>query len=161
MKHTSNSRRPRSRGNGKRHPGKGNNVESSGPEVKIRGSAQQILDKYLALARDASSAGDRIASEGYFQHAEHYHRILNPDGAGAQNTRTGPDHRDGQRNRDSGAGAPRGDAQAVVGGPGGSPEAPAEVIVEGSGGSSEAPAETAEPEGNPEAKPEAGQESAA
>jgi len=78
MKHASNQRRGRSRGNGKRQPqGKNRNFESSGPEAKVRGSAQQVLDKYLAMARDAMSSGDRIAAEGYLQHAEHYYRILN------------------------------------------------------------------------------------
>lgn len=80
MKHGSNPRRGRSRGNGKRHPAspRSQNFESSGPEVKIRGSAQQVQEKYLNLARDAFSAGDRIAAEGYYQHAEHYYRLANP-----------------------------------------------------------------------------------
>jgi len=83
MKHTSNQRRGRSRGNGRRQPsGKNRNYESSGPESKVRGSAQQVLDKYLALARDAMSGGDRIAAEGYLQHAEHYYRIINQDAPG-------------------------------------------------------------------------------
>ncbi len=47
--------------------------------MKVRGTAQQVLEKYLALARDAASIGDRIASENYFQHAEHYYRIINAD----------------------------------------------------------------------------------
>ncbi len=50
--------------------------ESNGPDVKIRGSAQQIADKYAALARDAQSAGDRVMAENYLQHAEHYNRII-------------------------------------------------------------------------------------
>ncbi|WP_074381606.1 DUF4167 domain-containing protein [Bartonella doshiae] len=52
------------------------NYESSGPDVKIRGNAQQIADKYLSLARDAQGAGDRVMSENYLQHAEHYLRII-------------------------------------------------------------------------------------
>ncbi len=51
--------------------------ESSGPEGKVRGTPQQIIDKYLALARDAQLSGDRIASENFLQHAEHYVRLLN------------------------------------------------------------------------------------
>ena len=51
--------------------------------MKIRGNAQQLQEKYLAMARDASSAGDRIAAESYFQHADHYYRVLNQDGNGA------------------------------------------------------------------------------
>jgi hypothetical protein len=50
--------------------------ESNGPDVKIRGSAQQIAEKYAALARDAQSAGDRVMAENYLQHAEHYNRII-------------------------------------------------------------------------------------
>ncbi|CDX42354.1 conserved hypothetical protein [Mesorhizobium plurifarium] len=50
--------------------------ESNGPDVKIRGSAQQIAEKYAALARDAQSSGDRVMAENYLQHAEHYNRII-------------------------------------------------------------------------------------
>lgn len=57
-----------------------NTYESSGPEVKVRGSAAQVLERYLAMARDASAAGDRIAAENYLQHAEHYYRVLNANG---------------------------------------------------------------------------------
>tara|TARA_B100000965_G_scaffold341607_1_gene310460 strand:- start:38 stop:472 length:435 start_codon:yes stop_codon:yes gene_type:complete len=66
------SRRPNGRGNG--------NVDSSGPSVKVRGSARQVYDKYLLLARDAKSSGDTILAESYFQHAEHYVRILIENG---------------------------------------------------------------------------------
>ncbi len=50
--------------------------ESNGPDVKIRGNASHIAEKYLQLARDAQSAGDPIASESYYQHAEHYFRLI-------------------------------------------------------------------------------------
>lgn len=50
--------------------------DSSGPEGKVRGTAQQIIDKYSGLARDAMLAGDRIVAENFYQHAEHYQRIL-------------------------------------------------------------------------------------
>ena len=50
--------------------------ESNGPDVKVRGTAQHIAEKYLQLARDAQSSGDTVAAESYFQHAEHYYRIL-------------------------------------------------------------------------------------
>jgi len=83
MKHVTNPRRGRSRGGKRPQSSKGRNFESSGGDNKVRGSAQQVLDKYLTLARDATSAGDRIAAEGYFQHAEHYQRILNADSSGA------------------------------------------------------------------------------
>jgi len=71
-----NQRRPRSRGNGKRHTGRTHSFESSGPDGKIRGTAQQVFDKYQALGRDAQSSGDRVAAEGFLQHAEHYFRII-------------------------------------------------------------------------------------
>lgn len=51
--------------------------DSTGPDVRIRGTAQQLFEKYLQLGRDATSGGDRVMAEGYFQHAEHYFRILN------------------------------------------------------------------------------------
>lgn len=50
--------------------------DSTGPDVKIRGTAQHIAEKYATLARDAQSAGDNVMAENYFQHAEHYNRII-------------------------------------------------------------------------------------
>ena len=50
--------------------------DSSGPEIKIRGSASHVYEKYLQLARDANSGGDRVMAENYLQHAEHYYRIM-------------------------------------------------------------------------------------
>lgn len=74
----------RSRGRNRRSGGNQQNAfsnpnrhfESVGPDVKIRGSAQQVLEKYLQYARDAQTGGDRILSEAYFQYAEHYQRIV-------------------------------------------------------------------------------------
>jgi hypothetical protein len=80
-----NGKRGRSRGrskggSGHHHHNHHNNVnrtlESNGPDVKIRGTAVHIHEKYLALARDAHSSGDRVSAENYLQHAEHYHRLL-------------------------------------------------------------------------------------
>lgn len=50
--------------------------ESNGPDVKIRGTAHHIAEKYLQLARDAQSSGDPVMAESYLQHAEHYFRII-------------------------------------------------------------------------------------
>jgi hypothetical protein len=50
--------------------------ESNGPDVKVRGSASLIAEKYQQLARDAQTSGDLIAAEGYLQHAEHYNRLV-------------------------------------------------------------------------------------
>jgi len=50
--------------------------ESNGPDVKIRGTASTIAEKYIQLARDAQSSGDPVAAENYYQHAEHYFRLI-------------------------------------------------------------------------------------
>src|ERR1700722_14127266 len=50
--------------------------ESNGPDVKIRGTAHHIGEKYLQLARDAQSSGDPVMAESYLQHAEHYFRLI-------------------------------------------------------------------------------------
>src|SRR3974377_2044341 len=50
--------------------------ESNGPDVKIRGNASHIAEKYLQLARDAQSSGDPVAAENYYHHAEHYFRLI-------------------------------------------------------------------------------------
>ena len=78
-----NSKRPRGyRGNGRRpgFHGRGSTFESNGPEGKIRGTAFQVIEKYQALAQDALSAGDRIGAENFFQHAEHYYRVVAANG---------------------------------------------------------------------------------
>lgn len=51
-------------------------MESNGPDVKIRGNATQLFEKYQSLARDAISSGDRVSAENYLQHAEHYYRVM-------------------------------------------------------------------------------------
>lgn len=50
--------------------------DSTGPDVKVRGNAQTVAEKYMTLARDAQSSGDRVMAENYLQHAEHYNRIV-------------------------------------------------------------------------------------
>ena len=56
--------------------------DSNGPNVKIRGNAYQVFERYIALAREAQASGDRIAAENLYQHAEHYFRIMNAQGEG-------------------------------------------------------------------------------
>lgn len=86
MKQHSNNQKPRPRG---RMPGgpqqqqrkgggpsRNQTYDSNGPSVRIRGSAHQVMEKYLALARDAAGQGDRVLAENYLQHAEHYFRII-------------------------------------------------------------------------------------
>ncbi len=78
MRHGSSNRRPtRARGgNRNQGPNKNKVFDSSGPEVRIRGTAFQIAEKYETLAKDATASGDIILAESYLQHAEHYQRII-------------------------------------------------------------------------------------
>ena len=75
------SGRPRNknRNNGRR-PNPGNVInrvfDSSGPEGKVRGTPQQIIDKYQSLAHDSQLSGDRVSAENFQQHSEHYARLL-------------------------------------------------------------------------------------
>ncbi|NCG11231.1 MAG: DUF4167 domain-containing protein [Alphaproteobacteria bacterium] len=67
----------RSRGRGRRQGNSSNrNYESNGPDLKVRGNAQSIYEKYQSLAQDALSSGELITAENYLQHAEHYYRIV-------------------------------------------------------------------------------------
>src|SRR5690348_6014065 len=65
-----------------RMPHRMQTFDSNGPSVKIRGNAYQVFERYIALAREAAASGDRIAAENFYQHAEHYFRIMNADGHG-------------------------------------------------------------------------------
>lgn len=79
MRPQQQNRRMRGRGGGNNRKGPNpltRSYESNGPDVKIRGTAQQVAEKYAALARDAQSSGDRVMAENYLQHAEHYNRVI-------------------------------------------------------------------------------------
>jgi uncharacterized protein DUF4167 len=67
-----------------RAPQRNQSLDSNGPNTKIRGSAHQIFERYVALAREAATSGDRIAAENFYQHAEHYFRIVNASRDGSQ-----------------------------------------------------------------------------
>jgi hypothetical protein len=75
----SNKSRNRNKSNNRRGAA-GNNInrvfDSSGPEGRVRGTPQQIIDKYISLTYDAQLSGDRVAAENFQQHAEHYSRLL-------------------------------------------------------------------------------------
>ncbi|MEM6421070.1 MAG: DUF4167 domain-containing protein [Pseudomonadota bacterium] len=96
MRPAQKQNRARGRGNRKNGGGGGGNnlnrvYDSAGPEGKVRGTPQQIVDKYLSLARDAQTAGDRVTAENFLQHAEHYQRIvLTAMGAQAEQRREAP-----------------------------------------------------------------------
>ena len=91
--------------NQQRRPNMGNIInrvfESAGPDGKVRGTPQQIIDKYQMLARDAQLAGDRVAAESYLQHAEHYSRLLGDAQRQQQETtRFNQEREEGQRPED-------------------------------------------------------------
>jgi hypothetical protein len=83
-----NNKRMRNRNNNNNNSNNNNNnnrrgqnpmtrvFESNGPDIKIRGTASHVAEKYVQLARDARSSGDPVASENYYQHAEHYFRLI-------------------------------------------------------------------------------------
>ena len=75
MRQGQQSRRGRGRGR-KPQNQLSRNLESNGPDVKIRGTASHIAEKYSNLARDALSSGDPVTAENFLQHAEHYYRII-------------------------------------------------------------------------------------
>jgi hypothetical protein len=92
--------------------------DSNGPDLRVRGTAQQLFEKYLQLGRDATSSGDRVMAESYFQHAEHYFRILNAmNQAAQQNGQQQANPNQGQRRHLSN------EAGAESGGNDGEPEA--------------------------------------
>lgn len=72
-----NRQRGRNNNGGRKHQNPlSRNYESNGPDVKVRGTAAHIAEKYVQLARDAQASGDSVMAENYFQHAEHYFRII-------------------------------------------------------------------------------------
>jgi hypothetical protein len=84
------NKRSRGRSNGNNHhhnrprlPYRIQTFDSNGPNVKIRGNAYQVFERYVALAREAAASGDRIAAENLYQHAEHYFRVMNANGEGS------------------------------------------------------------------------------
>lgn len=77
-----NGNNPHHGGNRPRPPQRIQTFDSNGPNVKIRGNAYQVFERYVAMAREAVSSGDRIAAENFYQHAEHYFRTMNASGEG-------------------------------------------------------------------------------
>ena len=96
MRQGSNVRRGRGRPNRKQHiPLKSQTFDSAGPDVRVRGNAHQVFERYISMARDATASGDRVSAENFYQHAEHYYRILSettdpqPNGQGGPNRHRG------------------------------------------------------------------------
>lgn len=108
------SSKSRSRSKSNRNRPSGNIVnrvfDSNGPEGKVRGTPQQVIDKYNQLARDSQLSGDRVATENFQQHAEHYVRMLNE---AQREQREAQERRDAQERERREA---RGDQQPGTGG---------------------------------------------
>ena len=100
------SSKSRSRSKSNRNRSVGNIVnrvfDSSGPEGKVRGTPQQIIEKYNQLARDAQLSNDRVSTENFQQHSEHYTRMLGEAqrAAAARREQQEAQHRERQRERD-------------------------------------------------------------
>ena len=91
MRQPGKNNRQRGRGRRNGHSGgqinRNTTIDSNGPEVRLRGNAQQLHEKYIALANDASAAGERIQAEAYFQFADHYFRVNSAIVAAAEERR--------------------------------------------------------------------------
>jgi hypothetical protein len=75
--------------NPNRPPNRNQIFDSSGPDVRVRGNAHQVFDKYQALAREAAASGDRIMAEAYWQYADHYFRMIQSMGGFVQRNNQG------------------------------------------------------------------------
>jgi len=139
-------RRGNSGGGGRRNGSpRSQNFDSNGPDIKVRGNAQQVVDKYQALAREAATAGDPVMAENYYQHAEHYYRLMTANGGGDQRRPS-----DGDRDNGGPANTPSGNGSATATADGGDGNARDEGEVSARNGGAEPTApssveETGEP----------------
>ncbi len=105
MRQSGPQRRGRGRPSGRRgfNNSPNRSYDSSGPDIKVRGTASAVYDKYMALGRDAVLSGDRVAAENFFQHAEHYYRLMQATKQQQQQAGEGEQQRDnrgrGQQSR--------------------------------------------------------------
>jgi uncharacterized protein with von Willebrand factor type A (vWA) domain len=108
MRHNQGQNSKRARGRGRRSGGHNHQVnfnrnttfDSNGPEGRLRGNAQQLFEKYTALAHDANAAGERISAEAFTQFADHYYRIHQSILQTAEQQRKAHDERQQSRRRD-------------------------------------------------------------
>ena len=106
-----NRQRGRGRRNGNGNINRNTTLDSNGPDVRLRGNAFQLYEKYVSLANDASAAGERISAEAYFQPADHYFRVHSTIIAATEERRT--NFANGQNNsgQDQAQDASAGDTQ--------------------------------------------------
>ena len=146
-----NTKRPRNNRNNQRRgggqgggSGRPNSFDSNGPDVKIRGNPSQIFEKYQSLAQDAATSGDRVMSENYFQHAEHYYRVSSEMNAQRQQQQqrqqSQSQHQEGQDSQD---GQNRSDNAVAVEAEEAPQEAAQEAVVEKKEPVAEAPSDPA------------------
>lgn len=141
MRPNQNKNRQRGRNGGRKHVNPlSRNYESTGPDVKVRGNAAHVAEKYLQLARDAQSSGDSVMAENYLQHAEHYFRIV----SSAQQAMNGP--RDGQSNDDTDFDDDVSDVNSRFSSP-----QPAQPVQQAQDSETEQPAEAQAPSGGEDA----------
>ena len=107
MRHNQGQNSKRARGRGRRNGGhnqvnfnRNTTFDSNGPEGRLRGNAQQLFEKYTALAYDANAAGERISAEAFTQYADHYYRIHQSILQNAEQQRKANDERQQSRRRD-------------------------------------------------------------
>jgi rubrerythrin len=107
MRHNQGQNSKRSRGRGRRNGGhnqvnfnRNTTFDSNGPEGRLRGNAQQLFEKYTALAHDANAAGERISAEAFAQFADHYYRIHQSIVQAAEQQRKAHDERQQSRRRE-------------------------------------------------------------
>jgi hypothetical protein len=99
--------------NPNRPPNRNQIFDSSGPDVRVRGNAHQVYDKYQALAREAAAMGDRIQAEAYWQYADHYFRVIQSQGGFVQRpNQWGEGGEEGQQQNPPQEGQPSQQAQA-------------------------------------------------
>jgi hypothetical protein len=109
--------------NPNRPPNRNQIFDSSGPDVRVRGNAHQVYEKYQALAREAGAMGDRIQAEAYWQYADHYFRVIQSQGGfvprtnqwgegGEEGQQQNPQQQDGQPNQPQANGAANGEGYA-------------------------------------------------
>jgi hypothetical protein len=147
MRQGQQNRRGRGRGRKPQNP-LSRNYESNGPDVKIRGNAAHIADKYSALARDALASGDTITAENFLQHAEHYYRII----MAAQSQQNASAQQPSEGANGSGGSRPQGDGAAEA------PEAASENAANGS--EAEVQADAAKANGKSKKESKAGSDEA-
>jgi len=106
-------RRGNTSGNHNHVPNRNTSYESNGPDVKLRGNAQQLHEKYMALAHDAATSGERISAEAYTQFADHYFR-LHQAAVGVAETKRQQEQANAAADDDGAPGEPRRDQESAT-----------------------------------------------